>query len=254
MGPQLGWFDLKFVNFEKKFIDPLGRPGRYAVGTPKLRQSMNSLVPHYPNPGERRADVWVHALGLVLTFVGAVVLIAMAARRGSLSQLLAVGVYGLGLFLMLLISTIYNLEPDAARRRQLRRVDHAAIFLLIACTYTPFTTQRFPEAWAFWMTSAVWAVALLGMGVKLVVHDPPKGLSLAAYLACGWLAVVAIKPFLEHVTTAALVLLLVGGVIYSAGAGIYAAQQLKYRRAIWHSFVIAAAATHWVAVLIGVVR
>jgi hemolysin III len=208
---------------------------------------------HYPTRAERRADVWVHGVGLPAAAASALVLAALSARNQSLSQLIAVLIYGAGLFLMLLSSTLYNLERSAARRRQLRRLDHAAIFLLIACTYTPFTTQRFPDDWAIGMTVAVWSIAALGMVVKLIVHDPPKYLSLAAYLGCGWLALIAIKPFMTHVAGSALLLLLIGGIVYSAGAAIYAAQNLKYRRAIWHGFVIIAASLHWTAVLLGVV-
>jgi len=104
------------------------------------------------------------------------------------------------------------------------------------------------------MTAAVWTTAAIGIAIKLVVNDPPRGLSLAAYLASGWLAVVAIKPFIEQVPIAALWLLGLGGIVYSVGAAIYALDQIRFRRAIWHGFVIVAAALHWIAVLVGVVR
>jgi len=213
-----------------------------------------SSTDHYPSTAERLADLWVHAIGLGAAAVGAIGLIAMSALSGSAGQTIAISIYGTGLVLMLLSSTAYNLARSAVRRRRLRRFDHAAIFVLIACSYTPFTTQRLEGSWALWMTAAVWTTAAIGIAIKLVVNDPPRGLSLAAYLASGWLAVVAIKPFIEQVPIAALWLLGLGGIVYSVGAAIYALDQIRFRRAIWHGFVIVAAALHWIAVLVGVVR
>jgi hemolysin III len=208
---------------------------------------------HYPSDAERRADAWVHGVGLAAAVIGGATLVALSAQGGSPGRLAAVAVFAIGLVLMLLSSTAYNLARSPQRRRTLRRVDHAAIFLLIACSYTPFTTQCLEGQWALGMTLAVWAVALAGIAVKLVVHDPPKGLSLAAYLAAGWMAVIAIGPLIERVPTTALLLLGLGGLLYSVGASIYAMPRIRFRRAIWHGFVVAAAGTHWSAVLIGVV-
>lgn len=208
----------------------------------------------YPSEVERRADVWVHVVGLGIATVGFVLLVTLSAFSDpSPGEFVAVSVYAAGVFLMWLSSTLYNVARSPARRRALRRIDHAAIFMLIACTYTPFTSQCLDGAWAIGMTVGVWVVALAGIVIKLVVHDPPKGLSIAAYLACGWIAVVAIGPLSDGVPRPALLLLALGGVVYSAGAAVYAATALPFRRAIWHGFVMVAAGLHWVAVLIGVV-
>jgi hemolysin III len=208
----------------------------------------------YPTEQERRADVRVHGAALAIATVGSLLLIVLAVLgSGSGAKVTVVTVYAVGLTAMWLASTAYNTARDPARRRALRRVDHAAIFLLIACTYTPFTTQCLEGPWALGMTSAIWLVAGVGMAVKLIIDDPPRGLSVAAYLATGWLAILAIGPLVEGVPRRALWLLALGGLVYSLGAAIYASNQLPYRRAIWHGLVLVACALHWHAVLLGVV-
>ena len=214
---------------------------------------LRRLPSHYPSLSERRADVWVHGVGLAAACSGAIVLVALSAREGTVGQTVAIAIYGIGLIAMLLCSTAYNLTVSPARQRVLRRFDHAAIFLLIACSYTPFTTQRLAGDWAFWMTTAVWITAAVGIAIKLFVPDVPKKWSLASYLACGWIALIAIKPMMASVPRNAMLLLGLGGIVYSLGVPIYAAKQLKFRRAIWHGHVIVAAAIHWAAVFVGVV-
>jgi hemolysin III len=153
---------------------------------------------------------------------------------------------------MFLASAAYNLASPR-RRPMLRRLDHAAIFLMIAGSYTPFTTQRLTGAWAWGMTSGVWALALGAAAAKLFAPGFGRRFWVALYLALGWIAVIAIKPLLAGVSVLALVLLLVGGLVYSLGVIVYLKRDLPFRRAIWHGFVTAAAATHFAAILTGVV-
>jgi hemolysin III len=164
----------------------------------------------------------------------------------------AVGVYSLCLVMMFLASTAYNMA-GAKRRPLLRRLDHAAIFLMIAGSYTPFTTQRLTGAWAWGMTLAVWCVALAAAAGKLFAPELGRKVWIVLYLALGWIVVAAIKPLLAGVSAVAMVLLLVGGLVYSLGVIIYLKKDLPFRRAIWHGFVTAAAATHFAAILTGVV-
>jgi hemolysin III len=153
---------------------------------------------------------------------------------------------------MFACSIIYNMAKPH-RRPLLRRLDHAAIFLMIAGSYTPFTTQSLTGAWAWGMTAAVWTLALAGAAGKLFLPGLGRGFWVALYLALGWSAVVALKPLLASVSAVALILLAIGGAIYSLGVIFYLRRSLPYRRAIWHGFVLTAAATQYAAVLTGVV-
>ena len=208
--------------------------------------------PHYARPLERSADRWVHIVGLAGGALGGVTLLGLSLGVGKLGQAAAVGVYAACLVLMFLASAAYNLASPR-RRPLLRRLDHAAIFLMIAGSYTPFTTQRLTGAWAWGMTSAVWALAVGAAAGKLFAPGLGKKFWIVLYLALGWIAVIAIKPLLAGVSAVALVLLLVGGLVYSLGIVVYLKADLPYRRAIWHGFVTAAAATHFAAILDGVV-
>jgi hemolysin III len=208
--------------------------------------------PHYPRPIERSADRWVHVVGLTGAALGGITLLGLSLGVGRLGQAAAVGVYAACLLTMFLASAAYNLA-SARRRPMLRRLDHAAIFLMIAGSYTPFTTQRLTGAWAWGMTISVWALALGAAAGKLFAPGLGKKLWIIVYLALGWIAVVAIKPLLADVSAVALILLLAGGLVYSLGVIIYLRKDLPFRRAIWHGFVTAAAATHFAAILTGVV-
>jgi hemolysin III len=207
---------------------------------------------HYARPLERVADRWVHIIGLTGGALGGVTLLGLSLGVGKLGQATAVGVYAACLVLMFLASAAYNLASPR-RRPLLRRLDHAAIFLMIAGSYTPFTTQRLTGAWAWGMTIAVWALAVGAAAGKLFAPGLGKKSWIALYFALGWIAVVAIKPLLAGVSAVALILLLIGGLVYSLGVVIYLKADLPFRRPIWHGFVTAAAATHFAAILNGVV-
>lgn len=210
------------------------------------------LAVHYPRPVEKVADRWVHVVGLAAAGAGGLALTGLSLRERHLGEAAAVGVYAICLIGMLLCSILYNMAGPR-HRPVLRRLDHAAIFLMIAGSYTPFTTQCLSGAWALWMTAAVWVLSAAGAAGKLFLPGLGKGFWVALYLGVGWLAVIALKPFLASLSLAALILLLAGGVIYSAGVIIYLRKSLPFRRAIWHGFVVAAAMAHYAAILTGVV-
>ncbi|HQW09372.1 MAG TPA: hemolysin III family protein [Steroidobacteraceae bacterium] len=210
-------------------------------------------APHYRSAAERLADKWVHIVGIALAGVGALYLLSLSLQGDRRGQIAAVAIYGIGLIATFACSIAYNLTRTPARQRFLRRIDHAAIYLMIACSYTPFTTQCLQGRWAVGMTSAVWVIALAGIIAKLAFPQLPRKWSVAGYLALGWIALVALVPLIESVPRAALWLIAAGGFVYSLGVPVYIAKRLPFRRAIWHTFVIAAATLHWVAVLIGVV-
>jgi hemolysin III len=209
-------------------------------------------MPHYPSAAERAADRWVHVAGLAAGGVGGLTLLGLSLGLGRLSQTAAIGVYAACLMAMFGCSAAYNLASPR-RRPLLRRFDHAAIFLMIAGSYTPFTTQSLTGGWAIGMTATVWFLAAAGVAGKLFLPGLGRGFWVALYLALGWIAVVAVKPLLATVSLMALILLLAGGLVYSAGVIVYVRQSLPFRRAIWHGFVIAAAGIQYAAILTGVV-
>ena len=207
---------------------------------------------HYPTPAAKCADLVVHVVGLTLALVGGVVLLALAIEARSISKVVGVSIYAAGLLAMLGFSTAYNFAR-APYRPLLRRLDHAGIFLMIAGSYTPFTTQALTGAWSWGMTAAVWSIAGLGALGKLFLVRVDRRFWVGVYLALGWLVVVAMKPMLDNVTWVALLLLGVGGLLYTTGVAFYLNKRLKFSRAIWHGHVVAAAGSHWAAVLLGVV-
>jgi hemolysin III len=207
---------------------------------------------HYPTPAAKCADLVVHVVGLTLALVGGVVLLTLAVMAHSISAIVGVSIYAAGVVAMLAFSTAYNFAHHDVRPA-LRKLDHAGIFLMIAGSYTPFTIHNLTGAWSWGMTAAVWSIALSGVLMKLLVRHVPRALSLTLYLALGWLVVIALKPMIASVAWYALLLLLAGGILYSTGVIFYVNKRLKFSRAIWHGHVVAAAATHWCAVLLGVV-
>jgi len=207
---------------------------------------------HYPTPGARNADLTVHIVGLVLALAAGGLLVGVATRLNSPGAMAAICVYALGVVAMLAFSMAYNFSPASLRPR-LRRLDHAGIFLMIAASYTPFTTLCLSGAWGRAMTLAVWTIALAGALGKLFLPGLHKRFWIGVYLALGWMALVALKPMIHDISWVALLLLAVGGLIYSSGVIFYVNKRLRFSRAIWHGHVVTAAAVHWTAVLVGVV-
>lgn len=207
---------------------------------------------HYPTPAAKCADLVVHVVGLTLALVGGIVLLALAIEARSISKVVGVSIYAAGLLAMLGFSTAYNFAKPQYRPT-LRRLDHAGIFLMIAGSYTPFTTHSLSGAWAWGMTAAVWSIAAFGALGKLFLRHVDRKFWVGVYLALGWLVVVAMKPMIDGITWVALLLLGVGGLLYTTGVVFYVNKRLKFSRAIWHGHVVAAAGAHWAAVLLGVV-
>jgi hemolysin III len=213
---------------------------------------MVAELDHYPSVWARRADLIVHIAGLTLALFGGGLALGLAVSNGMLGKVAAVSIYALGLIAMLAFSLAYNFAKPSWQPF-LRRLDHAGIFLMIAASYTPFTTQALTGAWSIGMTTAVWALAALGMAGKMFLPGLGKTIWVVLYLALGWMVVIAIKPMIEEVPAVAMWLLAAGGVVYSVGTIFYAAKGLKFRRAIWHGHVVAAAGLHYAAILVGVV-
>jgi hemolysin III len=208
---------------------------------------------HYPTRLEKLVDGWLHGVALMLFTFAVGAALGLAIWQGGLGMASAVLVYSVCVMTMIGCSMAYNMIEEPKRKALLRRFDHAAIFLMIAGTYTPFTTLRFDGAWAVSMTTIVWALAIVGAAGKLFMPGIGKRVWIAFYIAMGWLVIAALGPMIAGVPLAGIILLAVGGLIYTIGVPFYVWEKLPFRRAIWHGFVIAAAGVHYAAVLTGVV-
>ncbi|HEY2048536.1 MAG TPA: hemolysin III family protein [Caulobacteraceae bacterium] len=211
------------------------------------------LVGHYPNAVERAVDGWIHVVAIALAGGGAAWLVREALTTHKLGIVAAAALYGVALICMLAFSAVYNLSHPSPARPFLRRLDEAGIFLMIAGSYTPFTTQRLQGLWAVGMTALVWAIAVAGIVGKLAFPKVPERAWTIIYLAFGWIALLAFGPLSRNLSLAVLALLVVGGVIYSAGSVLFHMRRLPFRRAVWHGFVCAGAGVHFWAIAAGVV-
>jgi hemolysin III len=199
--------------------------------------------------GELVADGVIHVIGIAAGLIGAATLVIAAATRGSPLELAALATYSGGLLAMLGCSAAYQLLRSSRRRELLRCFDHSAIFLMIAGTYTPFTLLRIRPFWDVALTAAVWSIAVAGIALRLVRPRVFDRVSIAFYLALGWVGLAAIAPLVPFVQVSTLALLGAGGLLYTAGVLFHLWERLPFQNAIWHAFVLVAAGVHYAAVL-----
>ncbi|MCK8780476.1 hemolysin III family protein [Rhizobium sp. NTR19] len=195
------------------------------------------------------ADGVVHGIGIIFALVGATALIFYATVWSSHSGMVAAWIYGLGLVLCLSISFTYNIWPHSRTKWILRRFDHSAIFVLIAATYTPFLERGAEDPLILGMLIAIWATAFLGITIKCLFPGRFDKLAILLYLAMGWSGVMVIGPVSEYLPTVTSWLIVIGGLIYSLGVIFHVWERLRFQNAIWHAFVVAAAAVHYSAVM-----
>lgn len=200
--------------------------------------------------GEEIANSISHGIGLVAAVVATPFLIADAARRGELGFLVGAGVFAASMVLLYLASTIYHTLPMGKAKRVFRVVEHSAIFVLIAGTYTPFTLGVLHGAWGWTLLGLIWGLALVGVALKVFGRRSHPIVSTSLYLLMGWLILIAVDPLLARVPLSGLLWLVAGGVAYTAGVAFFALDsRLRYGHFIWHLFVLAGSACHYFAVL-----
>ena len=189
-----------------------------------------------------------HGAGALLSLIGLILMLTITLPLNDNWHLASSLIYGLSLLLLYSSSTLYHAISQSDIKRRLRQLDHAAIFILIAGTYTPFTLLNLRDNWGLPMFALIWTVALAGVIIELATGLKYKKLSLGLYLGMGWLVIIAIEPMLNHVATGGLLLLLAGGLSYSFGTIFYAWKSLYLHHMIWHLFVLAGSVLHFFAV------
>ncbi|KQY28386.1 MULTISPECIES: PAQR family membrane homeostasis protein TrhA [Rhizobium/Agrobacterium group] len=195
------------------------------------------------------ADGVVHGVGLACALIGVTAMIFYASVWSTSGQLVAAWIYGAGLVATLSISFLYNLYPVSQTKWFLRRFDHSSIYILIAATYTPFLQRGWDDPYLFGMLIGIWSIAIVGVLIKCVFPGRFDKLAILLYLAMGWSGVFAAGPLLSQLTETTLILILIGGIIYSLGVIFHVWEKLRFQNAIWHGFVVTAAAVHYSAVL-----
>lgn len=205
---------------------------------------------HHPTLGEEIANAITHGAGLLASLIALPVLIWSAARSHDAARITGAAIFGITLCLLYTASTLYHSFPQGRTKRVFRVIDHGAIYLLIAGTYTPFALGALRGAWGWSLLAVAWVLALAGVLMKATVGFRYEKLSTAIYVGMGWMALVAIKPLLEYVAPAGLVWLIVGGLCYTGGVVFYASdKRIWFGHAIWHLFVAAGSVCHFFAVL-----
>ena len=198
---------------------------------------------------EELANSVTHGIGLALSVTGFAVLVVLAVLRGGARHIVSCSVYGSTLVCLYAASTLYHIVRSSRLKRVLKVLDHSAIYLLIAGTYTPFSLVILRGGWGWTLFGLVWGLSVLGVLFKVWFVDRFQIASTTVYLAMGWLVVIALKPLLVLVPSGGLLWLLAGGVLYTVGVGFFAWRKLPYNHAIWHVFVLAGSACHYFAVL-----
>jgi len=211
------------------------------------RQSLH-LNPKPYTIGEEIASSVSHGIGVGLSIAGLTALVVLAALYGDVWQIVSVSVYGCSLVLLYLASTLYHSFQNPRVKRIFQICDHAAIYLLIAGTYTPFLLISLRGAWGWTFLAVIWGLAFLGIGLKAFFFEYYERLAALGYVFMGWLCVIAGKELLVSVPQASLIWLAVGGVVYTSGIIFLAWRRIPYGHAIWHLFVLGGSACHYFAV------
>lgn len=204
---------------------------------------------HSPSFGEEVANSVSHGLALLAALTAFPVLVYAAAQQSDAAGIVGASVFATTLVLLYLASTLYHALPPNRAKQIFRILDHSAIYLLIAGTYTPFTLGVLHGAWGWTLFGLQWGLAAAGIVLKSAGGMRYARLSVAVYLAMGWLVLIAVGPVMAHVPPGGQFWLVTGGIAYTAGVVFFALERIRYFHLIWHLFVIAGSACHFIAVL-----
>jgi len=207
-----------------------------------------ALIPQY-TIRERIADGCIHVIGVTASLIALTALLVIGVQSQTLLWGVSLTIYGLALVATFSFSAGYHLVVRPKLKEILRRLDHAAIFLMIAATYTPFILIKMQTPWGFGLLAVVWTMAAIGIAIKLFAPRFLEGASTALYLVQGWAVIAAWEPLISALPGVALTLLTIGGVLYTVGVVFHLWERLPYQNAIWHGFVLSAATCHFAAVI-----
>jgi hemolysin III len=212
----------------------------------------NPVLPRY-SAAEEIANGITNGVGVVFSIAGLAVLTAFASVFGSVWHIVSCSIYGATQIVMYTIATLYHSIPLPRAKEVLRFLDHAAIYLLIAGTYTPFALVNLRGPWGWSILIATWGLAIFGIALQTRLIRRNRLVMTIPYVAMGWLAVIAIKPLVESVAPGGLVLLVSGGLAYTVGTIFYVWRRVPFHHAIWHAFVLAGSILHFFAILFYVI-
>ncbi len=198
--------------------------------------------------GERLNSI-THVIGAAAALAGLVVLVYFGARQGDLTKLVSLTVYGISLFLLYLFSVLYH-SCRGKWKAIFQKLDHAAIYLLIAGTYTPFMLISLDGAWGWWLFAIIWSLAVAGILLDTLPKRRRRILAVVIYILMGWLCLVAIKPLLAALSVGGFVWLLIGGLFYTGGIVFYVWDHIRHFHGIWHLFVLAGSVCHYLAIVL----
>lgn len=201
-----------------------------------------------PRSAEEVANVVTHGIGAVISVGAAALLIVYASLAGDVWEIVSVSVFATTLIALYTASTVYHAATDPALKTRLKVADHAAIYLLIAGTYTPFMIGALRGGWGWSLFGVIWGLAVVGIGLKIVFIGRFRLLSTLIYVGMGWLVMVGVVPLVQSLAPVTLAWLAAGGIAYTAGTPFYHSQRLRYSHAVWHLFVMAGSVCHGIAV------
>jgi hemolysin III len=196
------------------------------------------------------ANVVTHGIGALLAIGAGAVLITLVAIHAGAREIVSVSIFSTTLVLLYVASTLYHAASDPTLKARLKVLDHCAIFLLIAGTYTPFTIAAIRGGWGWALFGVIWGMAVIGVVFKIFFTGRYRMLSTALYIGMGWLVLIALVPLVQAVSPAGLAWLVAGGVLYTLGTLFYHRESLPYSHAIWHGFVLAGSSCHFAAVAV----
>lgn len=213
-----------------------------------MRASETNIITPY-SLGEEIANSITHGIGALLSMVGLAFLIIPAVRQGNVWHIVGFSVFGISLIILYLASTLYHSIANPTAKKVFKIIDHSAIFILIAGTYTPFLLINLRDSLGWGLFLVIWAMAIAGVVFKSIFIAKFRKLSVAVYVVMGWISILVVKELFQTVPITGMILLALGGFFYTTGVIFYVWKRLPYNHAVWHLFVLCGSVCHYFAVL-----
>ncbi len=198
---------------------------------------------------EEIANSISHGLGFILSIVAITFLVVYSCKDNDPWKMIAFSIYGSSLSILYLFSTLYHSFSNSRIKAIFRRLDHAAIYLLIAGTYTPFILISLRETWVIYLFPVVWSMAIIGIYIKIFYIHRYERLTLLYYIIMGWMALIAVKPLFNSIPIESFIWIFIGGLSYTSGVIFYAWERLPFNHTIWHGFVLMGSVSHYIGIL-----